>query len=72
MRRCPEPKLKRDWIGRKVRLTRTVRTHGGDVWRKGSVAVVAGYYRGFRLNRVRSRGWITRIQRDTVELLPMS
>lgn len=35
------PKLKRDWVGRKVELLRTLRTRGGVEFTEGTVMVVS-------------------------------
>lgn len=68
---CPIPKLKRDWIGRRVRITKTMANHYGTVlFRKGMIMEVRNYYRGFGLIHRRSGKWITRVQITYIELLP--
>jgi hypothetical protein len=37
------------WIGKRVRLTRTVTTRGGDVYRKGRIGVVDRKYGGLNM-----------------------
>ena len=38
-----KPKLKRDWIGRHVRITRAVETRGGDIFPAGTICEVEKY-----------------------------
>lgn len=68
------PKLKRDWIGRKVRAIRPFSNALGDV-AIGTTMIVDGYYRGLRLRReptadTRVPVEITRVPEWFVELLP--
>lgn len=71
------PKLKRDWVGRRVRLCHKIETRGGTVFRKGRVMRVYKYYRGLGLEVLRSdatgtirEGSVTRVMPYEVELLP--
>lgn len=77
-RMVPKPKLKRDWIGQKVRLLVQIETRGGEIFRPGEVLTVYGYYRGLDLRSLgqcpactRSR-WLhaARVSESSVELLP--
>lgn len=72
------PRLKRDWIGRYVRLRQDHETNGGAIFEAGTVMHVEGYYRGLSLDAVRAcpqcrlkyRHYITRVACADVELLP--
>lgn len=44
-----KPKLKRDWVGRKVRLLRDIRTLGGKIMSAGTVMKVTRSYGGLHL-----------------------
>lgn len=72
----PLPRLKRDWIGRYVRLRQPLRTRGGTVFATGEVLLVIDYYRGLELrtpgpDAAGSWRWITRVDLAKVELLPV-
>lgn len=72
------PKLKRDWIGRYVRLRRQMENGWGGVFEAGEVVRVSGYYRGLELEAIhecphcrrRGRDRISRVSCAAVELLP--
>lgn len=67
------PKLKRDYTGRKVRLTRSLRNCANGLMKKGRVAVVVSYYRGLILRAVRKPSfYVTRVELSDVELLKKS
>ena len=46
-----QPKLKRDWIGRTVRLKRRMTTNGGKIFDAGAELLVTGYYKGLQLKK---------------------
>lgn len=70
---CPIPKLKRDWIGRRVRTLRKLQSRGGSIIKKGRVVVIKGYYRGMKLSTLRApHACITRCHISDVEFLPLS
>lgn len=72
-----KPKLKRDWVGRYVRLRITLETRGGIIFDKGEVMKVCKYYRGLGLRslyccehcRRKTRQDITGIPIHEVEIL---
>lgn len=73
----PKPKLKREWIGRYVRLLRTVKTRGGNVFAAGEALKVLNSYGGLTLLRQhvcehcgRRADVVTKIAETEVELLP--
>lgn len=45
-------KLKRDWVGLRVRLLISLRTRGGAVFRRGSVLIVSRNRGGLHLSRL--------------------
>ena len=49
-----QPKLKRDWVGRHVRLLRDMQTHGGDMFQAGTVMRVIQNRGGLKLAKVKS------------------
>lgn len=71
-----EPKRRRDWIGRKVRLTQTLR-NGKAIFPAGIICRVTGVYHGFRLEYIKACSrcrlqhihGISRVPYDTVELI---
>lgn len=42
----PKKMLKRDWVGKTVRLKRGIQTKGGEEFKKGALMYVRGVYRG--------------------------
>jgi len=74
-----KPKLKRDWIGRYVRLLYRLETKGGSIFEEGEVMEVEAYYRGLSLQALRTcphcyrqnRLRICRVQEECVSLLPL-
>lgn len=67
------PRVKgKDWIGKKVRLLRTLRTKGGAVFKRNRVMVVRNLWAQrfslvtFRKKRDGLRGWITRVSPEDV------
>ncbi len=44
-----KPKLKRDWIGRRVRLLRKIETNGGSIFPAGTIMIVHDNHGGLRL-----------------------
>lgn len=72
-----KPRLKREWIGRHVRLLRTVRTRGGTIFPSGETLKVLNSYGGLTLLRQhicehcgRRADIVTKIAEIEVELLP--
>lgn len=68
---CPRPKLKREWIGRRVRALRDIVSNGGSRIAKGRICIVRDNYAGLRLSTVRApHGHVSRVSEDSVQLLP--
>lgn len=65
------PHLKRDWIGRHVRLTRQIETRGGIIFDVGEVLRVEGYYRGLSLEAIHTCSHCTRRSRQTISRVPL-
>ncbi len=71
------PKLKRDWVGRYVRLKRQMRTGHGEIFEAGEVMLVTRNYGGLQLSPLydckecgrRVQGWITKVWEQDVELV---
>ncbi len=74
----PWPRLKRDWVGRYVRVVRQIELNDGTIMDPGEVMKVDQYYRGMTLEAIRTcehcsrreRVRVRRISRRSVELLP--
>ncbi len=72
------PRLKRDWVGRYVRLRQAIETQGGTVFRAGEVMHVYKNHAGLGLRAVMDcphckrqyRMQITGVHEENVELLP--
>ena len=64
-------KLKRDWIGRKVRLKRQIETRGGIIFKVGEVLEVDSYYRGLELKAIHVCEHCNRGYRATVSRIPI-
>ncbi len=72
------PKLKRDWVGRYVRLRHQKQTAGGEIFEAGEVMRVYRNYGGLWLEALfectecarRVRGRIKKVQEYDVELIP--
>lgn len=72
------PALKRDWVGRRVRLLRQVVTKGGVIFEAGEVMVVTRSFGGLHLEAVAlcrhcgrgRRESVKGIHENAVELLP--
>lgn len=70
--------LDRDWVGRRVRLKRTIRTNGGTEFHKGRIMEVYGTWRGlFHLHTLKRdtegmRDGIRRVGRGALELLEVN
>lgn len=72
-----KPRLKREWIGRYVRLLRTVKTRGGTIFLAGETLKVLNSFGGLTLLRQhvceqcgRRTDLVTKIAETEVELLP--
>ena len=73
-----EPRLKRDWEGRYVRLLREVKNYGGDVVPAGAVMLVKRNYGGLDISRIAyceccsvgTRIVVRKVSEHDVELLP--
>ncbi len=73
-----EPKLKRDWHGRYVRLKGTVETRGGIILEAGEVMRVTRNHGGLDLEAViqcdhcnrNNRRFVRKLQERSVVLLP--
>lgn len=72
-----KPRLKREWIGRYVRLLRNVKTRGGTIFLAGETLKVLNSYGGLTLLRQhvcehcgRRTDIVTKIAEREVELLP--
>ena len=73
-----KPKLKRDWVGRWVRLKMTIQTNGGTIFEAGEVLRVIKNYSGLELERMGRcahctnlyRTLISHVSEWQVELLP--
>lgn len=72
------PKLKRDWVGRHVRLHRTMETKGGTIFEKDNVMLVTRNFSGLELESVKAcaecrskcRYFIKHVRESEVTLLP--
>lgn len=72
------PKLKRDWVGRYVRLKRQMQTGRGEIYEAGEVMRVTRNYGGLQLTALyecrecgrRGQGHITKVHEESVELIP--
>ncbi len=71
------PRLKRDWIGRYVKLNCSHETNGGVLFPPGTVMKVINYYRGLKLMLIKKCRrckigirHISRVDEHDVELLP--
>lgn len=74
----PRPRLKRDWIGRRVELLRTLRTRAGVTFPEGSIMVVSNNRGSLSLSLPEpnpSGSWegrtIKRVSEFDVRLLPL-
>ena len=75
-----KPRLKRDWVGRRVALRRKLVTRGGEIFEAGTVMVVKRNYGGLTLEReilcrtcsTRWRGTVKEVSEQGVDLLPVS
>jgi hypothetical protein len=75
-----KPKLKRDWIGRYVRLLYQMETRGGSIFEEGEVMKVNDNHGGLTLEAVRAcphcrrlyRHQIRKVSMANVILLPMN
>lgn len=72
-----KPRLKREWIGRHVRLLRNVKTRGGNIFQAGETLKVINSFGGLTLLRQhvceqcgRRSDIVTKIAEMEVELLP--
>ena len=71
------PRLKRDWVGRWVRLRRDVTTKGGNIMLEGRVMQVRRNFGGLNLDAVETcdhcglglRHYVTKVSEDSVWLL---
>lgn len=80
MSRTAKELLCREVEGRRVRLTRTVQSRGGSIFKKGRVMLCTGHWRGkFNLTGLRrvkrapgyySKPYITGVGRWEFEVLP--
>lgn len=66
-----QPRLKREWIGRHVRLKTTKQTVTGVRFRTGEIMHVYGYYRGLKLESIRACPECTRRHRQKIERVPI-
>lgn len=77
MRPASKPKLKRDWVGRGVRLLIELETKGGNVFPIGTIMRVTRNFGGLHLTAVQAckecqlkhRHTIKGVHEDSVELL---
>jgi len=75
----PHPKLKRDWVGRYVRLLYQMETKGGAIFEEGEVMKVNDNHGGLTLEAIRVcsgckrryRHHIRRVRMADVYLLPL-
>ncbi len=73
-----KPKLKRDWVGRFVRLKRAMQTNGGTFFEAGEILEVYENWGGLKLQTIkycpecsrRFRHTIKSVNENDVELLP--
>lgn len=74
-----KPKLKRDWVGRYVRLKEEIQTNGGVIFAVGEVMRVTRNFGGLQLETVGfkckkcERGFrhrVTKVHEYSVSLLP--
>ena len=73
-----KPKLKRDWVHRRVRLLRKLETKGGVIFEKDEVMVVHRNFGGLELTTLTRcpkcerghRHYIRKVHERDVELLP--
>ncbi len=74
------PKLKRDWVGRHVRLLRQLQNAAGEVFEAGEVMKVYRNYAGLQLSATyecgecgaRKHRRITKVCEENVQLMPAS
>lgn len=74
----PKPKLKRDWVGRRVRLVNRVVSRGGKIFEAGTVMNVIRNHSGLHLTAEQvcdkcglgDLHWVRGVSEDSVELLP--
>lgn len=68
----PRPRLKRDWIGRYVRLLYGTQTRGGSIFKEGEVMHVKDNHGGLTLDAVRVCPHCKREYRHTICRVPMA
>ena len=64
------PRLKRDWIGRHVRLRMQMETKGGAIFEQGEVMLVADSRGGLELKSVRACDECRRRHRYSIKKIP--